>query len=494
MKLKHFTSIGTLVALILLGSCNGNGTVSNSTDNTDMTETTAAVTESNALAFLPEDIDYNGETVNIMQAQWVISEYDNEITYPLEEITPGDIVAEAVYQRTRAAEEKLNVHITATACDWGDGLVDALRNGVLADTHEFDAVCGRLQTFTRIITEGYLADLRSMETLNLDNPWWDAHVNQSLTIGGKQLLATGDINYYDDYAVLCMVFNKNQFNNLKLEIPYDKVRSGTWTFDAFYALIHDTVSDLNGDGQYDENDFYGFITDNQFLGASMIGFGQSLSIEETDGTRVINQSSVLIDRATYLIDILYDDNSFLNKDRKWEGTLAYELGDPMFGNGQALISSAMIASCLSLRGSMEDDFGILPSPKWDTSQENYYHTINWNWASAIAVPFNCIDFERTGYILDTMGALSPDTITAAVIDKNVTDKSVRDEDSAEMLELILHTKIIDPAFVFDWEIGSVWRGPLITAKEPNVASELAKVEKKSNIKIKRFMKAMDDLE
>jgi len=63
-----------------------------------------------------------------------------------------------------------------------------------------------------------------------------------------------------------------------------------------------------------------------------------------------------------------------------------------------------------------------------------------------------------------------------------------------MLELILHTKIIDPAFVFDWEIGSVWRGPLITAKEPNVASELAKVEKKSNIKIKRFMKAMDDLE
>ncbi len=493
MNRKPYLIFCVMAGLLLLGSCGGDDTQPNETDASVSDETTAAVTEMSVLDFLPEIPDYQGETVNIMQAQWVMNENDNEITYPLDEITAGDIVAEAVYERTRMAEEALNVKITSTYGDWGDGLVDLLRNTVLADTHEFAAVCGRLETLTRVATNGYLADLRSMETLGLDHPWWDANVNRSLTLGGKQLFATGDINYYDDYSIICIAFNKAGFEDMDLTVPYDAVRQGTWTFDEFYKLVHNMGSDVNGDGQYDEQDFYGFIADNQYLGASLIGFGLEMTVENADGSRILNRTEALVERAVALTDAMWNDSAVLLKERKWQGMQAYEMGDPLFPRGQALMSNVLVGSLVEMRGTMEDDFGVLPFPKWNSAQEDYYHTINFNWASAIAVPFNCDDFERTGYILDVLGALSPDTVTEAVIDKNVTVKSTRDEDSADMLELIFKTKVIDPAFVFDWEIGGIWRD-MITHPQLNIASSLERCEKRSHKKIENFMEALEALD
>ena len=40
----------------------------------------------------------------------------------------------------------------------------------------------------------------------------------------------------------------------------------------------------------------------------------------------------------------------------------------MFSNGQALISSNQVNAVFGLRQGMEDDFGIIPFPKYDDSE------------------------------------------------------------------------------------------------------------------------------
>ena len=68
MNRKPYLILCVMAGLLLLGSCGGDDTQPNETDASVSDETTAAVTEMSVLDFLPEIPDYQGETVNIMQA------------------------------------------------------------------------------------------------------------------------------------------------------------------------------------------------------------------------------------------------------------------------------------------------------------------------------------------------------------------------------------------------------------------------------------------
>ena len=75
-----------------------------------------------------------------------------------------------------------------------------------------------------------------------------------------------------------------------------------------------------------------------------------------------------------------------------------------------------------------------------------------------------------------MGYYSQDTIYPAVIDKNVLIKGTRDEESAEMLELIFTTKFYDLGQWGSDVYGSICE--LIIKDKDNIASLLAKWKKR----------------
>ena len=486
--MKKTCMLSCILLSLICSACTDGGTVSQTEQNTDETQVPETTAE-DILEFLPEGIDYGGEEYSILDGQAIsFNAGENEVTYKLEDIETGDIIAEAVYERTRLAEEALNIKIVSESVAW-DVLGDTISKSVMSGDGAFEAIIGRLSVLVQAITNGHLLDLGTIDTLNLTSPWWDQQVNTSMTVGGKQFVASGDINYYDDYSITCMVFNKKLFADNDIEEPYNLVKEGKWTLDAFYEIINGTAQDVNGDSKYDEHDFYGYVCNTGMMSSMMIAFNEDLSILDENGVYTINQSTSLLDKATHFATLMLNNDSVIVEERK----LGYEKGDLLFPNGQALMSQALVGSIVGFRQTMEDDFGILPFPKYDVAQETYHNMISQHWASSAAVPVTCQDTEKVGYVLDTLGCFSPDTITEAVIETNVMTKSTRDDNSADMLRLIFDTKAFDTSIVYDWGIYNVWCE--ITKKtEPQIASMLEKQENKINKRIADFIALLETIE
>ena len=494
MKNKLTTVSAIISVLILICSC-GAQDLSDINQDVNPVQTTntsddEVVTTSDPLAFLPEDYNLGGEKITILYGQNVMHDVgvENEVTYGIGDFEQGDIIADAVYRRTKIAEERLGCEIVSPMVDWDDGTNKAMKENALSGDSAYNAVIARVYTLGNMIKSGYLADLRSISSLNLDNSWWDRNVNTGCNIMGRQYIATGDINYYDDYSITCMAFNKNRFDDRGIVYPYDLVRDGKWTFDEFYKTINDTAADLDGNGIFDENDFYGYVANAGFLSSTLIDFGEGLVIEDGNGNVILNRSESIVTKAQTVADKLLSNDSFLVEERK----LGYDKGDKILPSGQALMSGILIGSVTSFRQNMDDDFGVLPNPKWNEEQDGYKVTISQHWSSCVAVPSNA-DTDKAGYILETLGALSYDTVTSAVVEQTVKTKSSRDEESVDMLDIIFESKTVDMALIFDdWGIYNLWMG-MTKDTDPKIVSTLEKSEKSTNNKIAKFIEAVNGL-
>ena len=61
--------------------------------------------------------------------------------------------------------------------------------------------------------------------------------------GNKLYTLSGDINYYDDYAVEIVIFNHNICKDAGFDFPYKDVKEGTWTVDKmFYRPLWGAVT------------------------------------------------------------------------------------------------------------------------------------------------------------------------------------------------------------------------------------------------------------
>jgi len=85
---------------------------------------------------------------------------------------------------------------------------------------------------------------------------------------------------------------------------------------------------------------------------------------------------------------------------------------------------------------METDFGIIPYPKYDEEQTNYYtHLIAHG--PIMTIPMTTPDLEFTGMIIEALAAEGYKKVKPVLIDVALKTKQVRDDDSAEMIDIVL---------------------------------------------------------
>lgn len=476
---KTILSMALITALSMAIAACGNGSAPINPDGTSSDDGSVTTAPADGLSFIPEGTNYNGEEVKIMYAHVLMSDSENEVTYTPDELD-GDIISDAVYKRTTMAEEKLGVKITSEHLkDYGT-LPKVIEQSIMADDNRFDAVVGRLQVMVTASSNGHLLNLKNIKTLDLSNQWWDPNVNDCMDFGGVQNIASGDINYCDDYSINVIFFNKKLFEAYGIEEPYQLVRDGTWTFDKLLEMQNGAAVDLNGDGKYDENDEYGMVSSNLYVVQMLVGFGNKVVIRDNDEV-VMNRSQKIIEQAIEVVDkaAKRDNNSVIIEERK----MGYEKGDALFPNGQTRMYLAPMGQMLKYRQTMEDPFGVLPIPKYDEAQDNYYSAVNQYWASCVSVPLNCKDTDRIGYVLETMGYYSPETVTKAVIEKSIIGKATRDEETGEMLELIFKSKVFDPGLVYEWGANRFWYDIGDAGKSDIIMSRLEKKYDNINARI-----------
>jgi hypothetical protein len=162
----------------------------------------------------------------------------------------------------------------------------------------------------------------------------------------------------------------------------------------------------------------------------------------------------------------------------------------IFREGRALYRVSVIKDIADLRD-MNDDFGILPMPKYEESQEKYYTTYqSWN-GRAYVVPITAGNKERTSAILEYMAYVSPDNVTKAYYDVTLQRKVARDNESSEMLDIIFGNMISDIGLAY--ELGGMRNvvSNIINSESANVASELASTKSSIEAAIAKFVEVVE---
>jgi len=398
------------------------------------------------IPFPHDTIDLGGATFKILiDKQWSGNSLDIE-DYEIE-VMNGEVLNDAIYERNLKIEEDFNLKLEGIHAD--DTVESLMNKTIKAGLDEYDAVAPRLMKAAVFASKGYGINLDET-ALTLDAPWWDQNIVSDMSIGGSAYFIAGDIfiKHYDGIAML--MFNKKMLENLGLDSPYTLVNENQWTMSKFNEMVKGVYLDLDQDGKHNRNDQYGFVTQVDYITSFINASGEKFVSKDSEDLPVFTGNtekvSNILDK---MLEIYVDDTYCMHRDAYGKENGSGQLVQFwVFPEGRALFYWGFPRYMdLGLRA-MEDDFGIVPIPKWDAAQTRYYATVN-HWHSyTYMLPRTVSDVERNSIILDAMAYYGRKIIRPAYYDVCLQRKYTRDEDSSAMLDIIFSSTVYDISLVY----------------------------------------------
>jgi len=499
--MKKITTLLLLMAMLvpsLIACSSGDGGNSGETTAADAgADTTASETAHEptndelfdlSVKAMPE-LDYDGYTFRVVDRD---SDAGGWMTVDIyAESETGDAINDAVFKRNMALEEKLNVKISERKIYPYNKVSSTVAPEILSGDDTFDALTDGLSMLsTSLATPGYLIDLNEVPEIDLSQPYWDQMLTESMTIKGKTYFATGDISIMDNQGTWAVLFNKKHINDFKLDDPYTLVNNGTWTLDKFYDMAKVVTLDLDGDGVLNENDQWGYLGENANSFLFWLATGERLTKMNDEG---IPELCMYNDRAVSVVEkvqkIQLDRTVTITGTEHPEGMQG--INDD-FGEGKGLFVYGGMKLITYFRSS-EVDFGVIPAPKFDETQDQYYSSYSYTNTTAYVIPITATDTSRTGNILEQMAILSQYSLTPAYYDVSLQGKFLRDEESAGMIDIILATRNFDIGSVYDWgKIRTIFTTELYNKKSTDFASAYAAVETSAKAAIQAYVDKLPD--
>ena len=367
----------------------------------------------------------------------------------------------AVYRRNEYMREKFNVNITNedlikfnSATGSGVGFTKLYTDYISGDKTYDAAMVGTYDVAT-LAYSGYIHDLNAIENLNLSKPYWDQKANADLSLGGKMFYTTGDITIIDNMVTNAILFNKDMIKNYGLDNPYTLVEDNEWTLEKFGSMVKAVGEDKDQNGIYDSNDTYGLLTWNDPMTAILAAAGEKIASINDRGEieltlyneRVLNLydtfENIVFDQA-HVYNYQYDNSTGAGTPSKVWNTNR----DTIFNSNRAVFYLNTVTTAERHRDS-ELDFGILPYPKLNSEQKEYGHNVSAFHCQFLCVPELVKSYERSGIVLEALAYQGKKLLTPAYYDQTLIGKSVRDEESVAMLDIIFASRVFDVGIYYN---------------------------------------------
>lgn len=357
----------------------------------------------------------------------------------------GDAYYTEVGARNDKIEEDYGIELVVEKIENPRGAIeeDAQVGGQLYDA----AVIHVVEDASVLAQNDLLCNLYTLKNFDYNAPWWDASANEAYSIGDKLYFTTGDITIMNKANTWCILFNKQMVTDYNLENPYEMFHNGTWTFDKL-AEMAIAVHNASGPEDMENPDaIYGMVTAYgdalEFYGGS----GMTLCEKDSDNypSLAFGNSESSVNLAESVLTNLRNADWKIYAQTSGVGMQpAFKL----FWTGRALFRPSGFTAVTKCRSLAEMSFGILPMPKVTETQDGYYTTSTGTFVACI--PKNCADPEFSAYMLDAFAAGAKNYVTPAYIEVNLKQKSLRDNDSEEILEYIYSHIIYDVGRVYNF--------------------------------------------
>ena len=449
--MKHMIKISILSALLLFAllfliSCGNSTQKENKSPDAGKAESAEITPEETDTKNLSDNIpalDFGGYEYRVLVGEFSI--FVNDLYYPENQI--GEVLSDAFYARNAKIEERFNVKFKESTIDLFQ-LLATIRNEVRAGVDAYDMYMQIDRDAYTASAEGLLYPISDLPHIDLSQPYWCRLPNRQLTVGGKQYVAFSDemITFFEATALI--YFNKRQVTELALEDLYGLVRSGNWTQDKFYEYAKAAIKDLDGDGEMTDKDNFGIASDENLI-YQCFWTSTGKYIVEKDNEDIpyfaVPGTQIFFDVASRVIDEFTSVKGIYMEGYKPNGLPSYGgNGTPariaFFKDGHSLFNIGQIPEMIQLRD-MEDDFGVLPFPKYKADQPQYYTRVCGGFP--FVIPTTNQKPEIAGALMEAMACETRNTVIPAYYESALKTKYSRDADTAEMFDLIYDTRVYD---------------------------------------------------
>lgn len=457
----RYTRIISLL-LILCLVCSFALTACDKNESEDQSKTTSGEEEK----VIPR---YDGETVTFLTCS-VNSVYESEIlsntnAYKEEgmsQVLPN-IVNEDLQNRANLIEEKMGVTIEEIKLhspkrENGE-MCDTIRKEVMTPSGDFQVVVPCLYDGATLAVEDMLVNLRGISNLDIDAEWWNKSFNDSMTYAGQLYFTIGDIGIVNKNSTASLYVNLDLWDKLHLSDkfggnPYELVRSGKWTIDTVFEAAANLSKDENNDQKIDYNDSFGWAGSLDDMWSLFFGAGEKIASADAEGYPAISmynqRSATLMNK---LQEFVQDDAHYILAD-DYFGVVQWptELTKEAFVTGRCIFYNGNVGTVIQL-GDMAERFGIVPIPKMDKKQDNYYSLVNPWTSTCFAIPISVTGetLKMTADVLNYMGEVSMETVAKNYQETVIKYMKIRDDDSIDMIDnYILPNRACDVGMVYKW--------------------------------------------
>ena len=414
---------------------------------------------------LPDDLNFGGEEVVLMY--WAEVERPE---FEQEEIT-GDNVRDAIYDRNMQVEDRLNVDLQfvgVPAAYHGARepflkQIDAIYS---ANTQDYDIIATYARTEGTLAVQGYLENLAKIENsyINLDKPWWPQQLVETVSFGnGAYYFISGDMSTNVLHMMHCMFINKDMFSQLEIEIPYQTVRDGKWTVDKLIEITSDVYRDLDNDNQVSDGDRIGFCALN-YVADSFYAGSNMQYIEESESTMLRVSPDYTSKKMVKLINKL---GSWASTESVWitseslKGTEMNSATRKIFPKGNVLVWMEHACFAESSLLNVDFEYGLVPNPKYDEKQVNYYTGMGNPWS--LYGVFR--DFDDRGdkqatltmftAIFECYASEGYRLTTPEIFEVNMQLKYSAGQDETDMFEYVRSGIVFDLGKIFSLELDNM---------------------------------------
>ena len=319
-------------------------------------------------------------------------------------------VSAALHARNDAVSRALDISLLFVGSDETE-LADKLREADSSGLYYADLLMLPAASVAPLANEGLLLNLRSLPFLNTEAAYFNASSVDAFT-AGKNIWAVAGMASLDANLLPALYFNRQPFEEAKLDMPYTAVYEGIFTWDTFYGTFASLRASDDGlviaadaeDG-----------TDALFAAAG--GRYVTRSVENVPTFAVSEADAARIDAVSRLFDLpCYvgsgEADAFFGDDR-----IAFYFGTAGSGVG---------------RGTSATKWGLLPLPALSESDAMHpYRALMPSSATVFASPKLISSATLTGRLVSALNAASYGVLLTADAEGR-SDADFRDLDSAYM--------------------------------------------------------------
>lgn len=357
-------------------------------------------------------------------------------------IAPEDTessVSKLAIERNAKVEEKLGVSLVMSLAD-ANTMLDEMKQSVAAGDYYTDLLMIPVYMIGSFRMAETLINMRSLPFFDIEQPYFNAE-SSAMTSGGYSTYGVAGHASISPSSYTAMYMNKSVLTEAGADpsAVYSSVADGSWTWDEYLKLT-EAVRTLNdtrtADGQ---TAYYTFTAENTASRVPDLVFKSAGNEYVTTGNRRTPLIGYNLDNVQPAMDVLYQlYNDPMSNIAQDSGAVT------AFAEGK----SAFLADYLYVMNWMTNadaDWGIVPLPKETADGE--YRTLISNNELVFSVPVNHTNGEFAAITLSALNAASYGYIYDEYVNQCMLH-SLRDNDSVNMLDLILDTASFDFALAF----------------------------------------------